>query len=99
LPSTNVTPNCINTGHLATNNIPDSRTQLKADAKLQRRVMLDAERGAKTTLHVALAAELANVSGKYFNQHQRIIEPAALAGDRALREHLWSVSERMVGLG
>jgi NAD(P)-dependent dehydrogenase (short-subunit alcohol dehydrogenase family) len=99
LASTTVTANCLHPGVVATNIIPDSRSLLKAAAKLVSRLMLDAERGAKTTLHVALAAELANVSGKYFNQHQRIIEPAALAGDRALREHLWSVSERMVGLG
>ena len=99
LASTTVTANCLHPGVVATNIIPDSRSLLKAAAKLVSRLMLDAERGAKTTLHVALAAELANVSGKYFNQHQRITEPAALAGDRALREHLWSVSERMVGLG
>ncbi|MCZ6459027.1 MAG: SDR family oxidoreductase [Gammaproteobacteria bacterium] len=99
LASTTVTANCLHPGVVATNIIPDSRSLLKAAAKLVSPLMLDAERGAKTTLHVALAAELANVSGKYFNQHQRIIEPAALAGDRALREHLWSVSERMVGLG
>ena len=98
LAGTTVTANCLHPGVVATNIIPDSSALLKAAAKLVSPFMLDAERGARTTLHLALAAELAAVSGKYFDQHQQVIKPAVLARDGELREQLWAASEQMVGL-
>lgn len=46
------------------------------------------EDGARTSLHLALAAEVAGVSGAYFVDCRRR-EPSAAARDEALAEHLW----------
>jgi retinol dehydrogenase-14 len=56
--------------------------------------MLRPERGADTPLHVALAPELAGVTGHYFKRRQPA-EPNRLARDRALIERLWTETERL----
>ncbi|HEX9290423.1 MAG TPA: short-chain dehydrogenase, partial [Anaeromyxobacteraceae bacterium] len=55
------------------------------------------EKGARTTLHVATAPELAGVSGRYFKR-SREARPSAAALDAGSQARLWDVSARMVGL-
>ena len=53
--------------------------------------------GARTPVHLALAPELADVTGAYFvNQRQTRASPAA--GDRRLAAKLWDVSAALTGL-
>jgi NAD(P)-dependent dehydrogenase (short-subunit alcohol dehydrogenase family) len=56
--------------------------------------MISAERGADTPLHVALAPELAGVSGRYFKRRKEV-KPNPLARDQALAARLWAETERL----
>jgi NAD(P)-dependent dehydrogenase (short-subunit alcohol dehydrogenase family) len=59
---------------------------------------LDPEEGAKTSVHVASAAELASTSGQYFVK-SRPARSSAASLDRSAAEQLWAVSERLTGIG
>ena len=54
------------------------------------------QQGADTPLHVALAAELAGVSGRYFKD-RRPVPPNPRATDAALTRQVWDATERLVG--
>jgi NAD(P)-dependent dehydrogenase (short-subunit alcohol dehydrogenase family) len=56
--------------------------------------LLSPEKGARTTLHVATAPELAGASGGYFAR-SRPTEPRPQARDTAAAERLWAESERL----
>ena len=89
-----VTVNCLHPGVVATHLLP---RWLRLIKPLITPVTFDAERGAKTTLYVALAAELAGRTGRYFDEHQREQPAAALANDPRLQEALWAASARWTG--
>jgi NAD(P)-dependent dehydrogenase (short-subunit alcohol dehydrogenase family) len=91
-----VTANCLHPGVVATNLLPK---WLRVVKPLLSRVIFDAERGARTTLHLALADEVAGISGHYFDENQVVRPPAALANDIELQETLWRRSAEWVGLG
>jgi len=90
-----VTVNCLHPGVVATNLLP---RWLQAIKPLISWVMFDAERGARTTLHVALASKLHDVSGRYFDEYQVEQQPAALARDVELQDRLWMQSAEWVGV-
>lgn len=50
--------------------------------------------GAKTSVYVATAPELAKVNGRYYSD-SREVSPAAQANDEPLEEQLWELSERL----
>jgi NAD(P)-dependent dehydrogenase (short-subunit alcohol dehydrogenase family) len=59
--------------------------------------MLSSEDGAKTSLHLASAPDVAALSGYYFDHgNARAAHPAAL--DPALQEELWDKTARLCGL-
>jgi NAD(P)-dependent dehydrogenase (short-subunit alcohol dehydrogenase family) len=90
-----VTANCLHPGIVATNLLP---RWLQAIKPLFSWVIFDSERGARTTLHVALADELHDVSGRYFDEHQKEQQPSALARDVELQDRLWMLSAEWVGV-
>ena len=53
------------------------------------------EQGAETPLHVALADEVAGVTGAYFKD-RRVVEANRAARDRALVARVWAATERLV---
>lgn len=55
------------------------------------------EMGAQTTIHCAVAEELAGVSGLYFN-NCKPEEPSKLAMDDGVAKKLWEVSEELTGI-
>ena len=57
----------------------------------------DSERGARTTLYLALSNDVAGVSGRYFDENQAVRVAAEAANDVTLQEELWRASERWVG--
>jgi NAD(P)-dependent dehydrogenase (short-subunit alcohol dehydrogenase family) len=59
--------------------------------------MVSPQRGAETSIHVALAPEVAGVTGRYFKR-KRPVEPNRLAHDRDLARRLWRVTEDLVGI-
>jgi len=61
-------------------------------------VILDPERGARTTLHLALSEEVAGVTGCYFDEHQNPRPASALAQDVELQETLWRRSAQWTRL-
>lgn len=89
-----VTVNCLHPGIVATNLLP---RWLRLVKPLFTRATFDAERGARTTLHVALAPELDGCTGRYFDEHQRERPASTLARDVALQEALWAASARWTG--
>lgn len=52
-------------------------------------------RGARTSVYLASSPEVANVSGKYFDDCRQV-SPARAARDAELAESLWEASERLL---
>ena len=94
LAGSRITANCLHPGIVATNLLP---RWLRPVQRMLNRVIFDPSRGARTTLHLALADEVALTSGRYFDEHQRIQPASPLANDAALQEVLWTMSERWTG--
>ncbi len=86
--------NCLHPGVVATNLLP---RWLRLIKPLLSQV-IDVERGARTSLYLALAAEVAGVSGRYFDEHQNQKPAAPLANDPQLQELLWKMSAEWVGV-
>jgi NAD(P)-dependent dehydrogenase (short-subunit alcohol dehydrogenase family) len=93
LEATRITVNCLHPGVVATNLLP---RWLRLIKPLISPVIFDAERGARTTLYLALSNEVAGVSGRYFDENQTVQPAAAAANDVELQEALWQASERWV---
>lgn len=93
LATTSITANCLHPGVVATNLLP---RWLQIVKPLISWPTFDAERGARTTLYLALSDEVAGVSGRYFDEHQAVKTASAAANDVALQEELWHASERWV---
>ena len=55
------------------------------------------EEGARTSVHVASAPGLEGLTGKYFVRG-REATPSPAAQDKALRDRLWEVSEKLTGV-
>ena len=87
--------NCLHPGVVATNLLP---WWLRVVKPLLSRPMFDAERGARTTVFLALAREVEGQSGLYFDEYQTARAAAPLALDLDLQESLWQTSSRWVGL-
>ncbi len=90
-----VAVNCLHPGVVATHLLPK---WLQLVQRLIGRTVLDVERGAQTSLYLALSQEAGEVTGRYFDEHSRVTQPSALAQDVAAQEALWTASERWVGL-
>jgi retinol dehydrogenase 12 len=86
--------NCLHPGVVATNLLPRWLRLIKPLLSN----LLDAERGARTSLHLALAPALAGVSGRYFDEHQNPQPAAPLANDLQLQESLWQMSTEWSGV-
>lgn len=89
-----VTVNCLHPGVVASNLLP---RWLQVVKPLVTPVTFDNERGARTTLHLALSDSVEGVTGLYFDEHG-IAQPAsATANDVALQERLWEQCARWTG--
>ena len=95
LAGSEITANCLHPGIVATHLLP---RWVRLAQRLMNRVMFDAVRGARTTLHLALSKDVALISGRYFDEHQRIQPASALANDPALQERLWTTSAQWTHL-
>jgi NAD(P)-dependent dehydrogenase (short-subunit alcohol dehydrogenase family) len=91
--SARVTVNCLHPGVVATNLLPPWLRLIKP---LISPNIIDAERGARTTLYLALSQEVAGVSGRYFDEHQKEQRALESAYDVVQQEALWDASERWV---
>jgi NAD(P)-dependent dehydrogenase (short-subunit alcohol dehydrogenase family) len=87
--------NCLHPGVVATNLLP---RWLRLIKPLLSPLILDPERGARTTLYLALSQEVAGVSGHYFDEHQNSRPAAPLACDVGLQQSLWQKSAQWAGV-
>jgi NAD(P)-dependent dehydrogenase (short-subunit alcohol dehydrogenase family) len=98
LEGSGVTVNCVHPGPVATrlgkNNGWLGRTITAALSPF----FLSPAKGARTSIHVATAPELADVSGRYFAR-QREVEAQSHATDAETARRLWEASARMTGIG
>ena len=91
-----VTANCLHPGVVATG-IAHRHWLTKVGWKFLTPFMMSAADGAKTSVYLATAPEVAHISGEYFS-HCRIANSSAAAKDMAAARRLWDMSEKMVGL-
>ena len=59
--------------------------------------MLNPEQGAATSLYVATSPDLAEVTGKFFNESKEA-RSSKLSQDEDLAQRLWDVSENLTGV-
>jgi NAD(P)-dependent dehydrogenase (short-subunit alcohol dehydrogenase family) len=102
LSGSGVTVNIVHPGVVATNIYNNfdlggwRGAVLSAALRVARLFLLSEQQGAKTTLHVATAPELAGVTGRYFkNSKEAAHNP--IADDRALSAALWERSLALTG--
>jgi NAD(P)-dependent dehydrogenase (short-subunit alcohol dehydrogenase family) len=91
---TDITVNCLHPGVVATNLLP---RWLRVIKPLISRVMFDVERGARTTVYLALDQSVAGITGRYFDEYQVPRAAAPLANDIQLQESLWRMSAEWTG--
>ena len=91
---TGISVNCLHPGVVATNLLP---RWLRVIKPLFTRVMLDAERGARTTIYLALDQSVAGITGHYFDEYQVPRSASPLANDVELQESLWTMSAEWTG--
>jgi len=98
-----VTINCLHPGVVYTDIIhkfvhPIFRTWLKIPIDfICRQLFKTAKEGAQTTIHLAVAKEVATVTGEYFSDC-KITKTSKLARDEVLAKELWEMSEIFVKL-
>lgn len=90
-----ITVNCLHPGVVASNLLPP---WLRLVKPLLSPGMLDVERGARTSVYLALAPEVAGTTGRYFDEHQRPAAVSSLAGSVELQEELWRRSAAWTGV-
>jgi NAD(P)-dependent dehydrogenase (short-subunit alcohol dehydrogenase family) len=95
LAGSTVTANCLHPGIVATHLLPG---WVKLILGVVRGQMFDAERGSRTTLHLALSPDLAGRGGLYFDEKAVPVTASRLAQDVALQEALWERSLKWAGL-
>jgi NAD(P)-dependent dehydrogenase (short-subunit alcohol dehydrogenase family) len=95
LQGTGVTANCLHPGIVATRLLP---RWLQVFQRLIRGQMFDEQRGARTTLHLALSPDVAGCNGLYFDENSRAVAPSKRAQDHSLQEELWRRSRGWAGL-
>lgn len=91
---TDISVNCLHPGVVATNLLPQWLRLIKP---LITKVMFDAERGARTSIHLALDPSVAGMTGRYFDEYQVPRAAATLANDIELQESLWKMSAEWTG--
>jgi len=92
---TDITVNCLHPGVVATNLLPRWVRLIKP---LLSRVIFDAERGARTSVYLALDPGVTGITGRYFDEHQKPQPASPLANDEQLQESLWRMSSLWTGV-
>ena len=92
-PADQVTVNAVHPGLVATGIIDDiSPPFVKPLLGLIRRSLLTPEQGAQAALHLALAPQLAGITGRYFSRGLESRSPG-ISYDRQLQQRAWTVSQ------
>jgi retinol dehydrogenase-14 len=97
LHGSNVTANTLHPGFVASNFGKGDGGVWKAIFTLARPVMINVERGAKTSIYLASSPEVEGISGNYFVK----CKPARSSRqsyDEAAQRQLWTISEQLTAL-
>ena len=94
---TGVTSNSLHPGVVATGFGRNDGGLNRLLFTLIRPFLLTAEKGARTSIHVASAPELAGVTGRYFKRSREAV-PSAAARDERVARALWEASARLTGM-
>lgn len=97
LAGTGVTANCLHPGVIASGFGNSTNWLLRAGFAVVRPFMIDAVKGAQTTIYCASSPEVEGVTGKYF-KNKRPYPSRKLTHNEAIAKRLWDASERLVGL-
>ncbi|MEJ2089060.1 MAG: SDR family oxidoreductase [Gammaproteobacteria bacterium] len=98
LPADVVTANCLHPGVVATNIMGATNALLRVGMRIATPFMRSPTKGAGPTLQVALDEALTGVTGRYFDERLRMVQPAQAALDRAGRDALWRWSASACGV-
>jgi NAD(P)-dependent dehydrogenase (short-subunit alcohol dehydrogenase family) len=93
-----ITANCFHPGFVATRFGSSSGGPLEALLRLGKYFASTPRQGAQTMIYLALAPEVAGVTGKYF-ANCAAVEPSPAAQDEAAAMRLWDVSMQLTGVG
>ena len=97
LAGTGVTVNALHPGVIASGFASGTGGLFGFGWRLIKPMLSSTEDGARTSLHVATAPELAHVSGRYFSRCRETASSSA-SRDRDLQERVWDLSLRQVGM-
>ena len=97
LKGTGVTANCLHPGVVATHLGQTQFGPLALFIKAIKPFFISPEKGAQTTVYLASAPELTEVSGKYF-ENMAVKEPSPLSQREELARELWQASAHLTGL-
>jgi NAD(P)-dependent dehydrogenase (short-subunit alcohol dehydrogenase family) len=93
LAASGIAVNCLHPGVVRTNLLPRWVRVIKP---LISHHMIDAERGAQTSLYLALDPAASDLQGCYLDEFQQVQTASPIALDVALQEALWTASQRWV---
>lgn len=96
LAGSRVTSNAVHPGDVKTDVTRDSKLLALLHTTVATPLLLTADEGARTSVHVATSPALDRVTGRYF-VNCREAPASPLAEDAALRRRLWEQSERLLG--
>jgi NAD(P)-dependent dehydrogenase (short-subunit alcohol dehydrogenase family) len=97
LANTGVTVNCVSPGFVKTNLAREVGGWMKLFLTLMRPIQTTPQKGAETSVYAATAPELANVSGKYFEDNREKAS-SKHSYDAATAQELWHICERLTHL-
>jgi NAD(P)-dependent dehydrogenase (short-subunit alcohol dehydrogenase family) len=98
LQGTSVTANALHPGLVSTGfGAEDPGRAQRLLVPLLRPFMLTTDQGAKTTIHLASAPDLTDVSGRFFAQ-RKTRRSSDASYDQATATQLWKVSAEMTGM-
>lgn len=98
LAGTNITANCLHPGAVASEFGDNTAGLMRAIVWLfKRTIAITPEKGAETSIYLAASPEVANISGRYFD-NKREKQPSKIAADESLQKQLWEKSDKYVNL-
>jgi retinol dehydrogenase 12 len=98
LEGTTVTATCLHPGFVRTSIARDLGPIPRGIFRLLSRFVRSAQQGAQTLVYLASAAQVQGASGGYYFDC-KLTQPAPAGQDDMAAEHLWQVSEKLVGIG
>jgi NAD(P)-dependent dehydrogenase (short-subunit alcohol dehydrogenase family) len=91
LSADDITVNCLHPGVVATNFGNSGGKWLRMLLPLGRRLMISADKGAATSIHLASSPEVQDISGQYFDKC-KVAATTSLAQNKSHAERLWDMS-------